>query len=106
MISFLQRREVLRILYERLEDKSKLFVNTRVVKVDHSRNGVIVRCEDGKTYAGDIVVAADGVHSVVRSEMRKYADLETNGLMDKDRKSEGPVIMLAGPNLTVARPFG
>lgn len=87
-MSFLQRREILRILYERLEDKSKAFLNTRVTKVDHSENGVVVHFDNGKTYAGDIIVAADGVRSVVRSEMRRHADAETKSLMEKDKKSK------------------
>jgi 2-polyprenyl-6-methoxyphenol hydroxylase-like FAD-dependent oxidoreductase len=74
-------------LYEWLSDKSKAVSNSRVSKVDHSHEGVVVYCENGKSYAGDVVVAADGVHSVVRSEMRRYADEETKSLMEKDKKS-------------------
>jgi len=75
------------LLHERLVDRSKALVNSRVSKIDHSEKGVVVHCENGKEYAGDIVVGADGVHSVVREEMRRYADVETKRLMEKDRKS-------------------
>lgn len=84
----------MRILYERVEDKSKLVVNTRVTKVDHLEKGVVIHSDDGKTYAGDIVVAADGVRSVVRSEMRRYADAETELIMKKDKKSRGDILSL------------
>lgn len=68
-------------------DKSKALVNSRVSKIDHSGKGVVVHCENGEEYAGDIVVGADGVHSVVREEMRRYADGKTQRLMEKDKKS-------------------
>jgi hypothetical protein len=80
--------DILRILYERLKDKSKVFVNSRVTKAEHSRKGVVVHVKGGQVYSGDIVVGADGVHSVVRSEMRRYADEKTKSLMIKDKNSE------------------
>ena len=79
---------MLRILHGRLEDKSKIELNSRVIAVDHSEKGVVVHCDDGKVYPGDIVVAADGVNSFVRSEMRRYADAKTKSLMEKDSKSK------------------
>jgi 2-polyprenyl-6-methoxyphenol hydroxylase-like FAD-dependent oxidoreductase len=39
---------------------------SRVLRVDASEQGVRVHFEDGRTEVGDLVVGADGIHSVVR----------------------------------------
>lgn len=75
-------------MYDNLDDKSKIIVSQRCSSIDHSEDGVTVKCEDGKEYTGDVVVGSDGVHSFVRSEMRRYADAKTEELMKKDRKSK------------------
>lgn len=79
---------MLRILHGRLDDKSKIELNSRVTAVDHSENGVVVHCDNGMVYSGDVVVAADGVNSFVRSEMRRHADAKLKSLMEKDNKSK------------------
>ncbi|KUJ19502.1 FAD/NAD(P)-binding domain-containing protein [Mollisia scopiformis] len=84
---FMEREKVLRIMYENLRDKSKIQINARCKTIEHSEQGVTVKCEDGKEYKGDVVVGADGVHSFVRSEMRRYADAKTEELMKQDKKS-------------------
>lgn len=44
--------------------------------------------EDGAVYTGDLIVGADGVHSSVRSEMWRLADVISPGLItEKERKS-------------------
>lgn len=93
--AFLERQIVLRIMFERLNDKSKIFLNSRVLKVDHSEKNVIVHCDNGDSYTGNIVVAADGVNSFIRSEMRRYADLQSSSIMDKDRQSRYTITFLS-----------
>ncbi|KAL6230025.1 hypothetical protein BDW75DRAFT_245208 [Aspergillus navahoensis] len=44
---------------------AKLLLATKVVHVDC--NGVVVTTEDGKKFTGDLIVGADGVHSVTRT---------------------------------------
>lgn len=65
-LAFLQRRDLLKVLSDRIPDSSKIHTSKKVSKVDHEDSGVVVHCEDGSQYAGDIVVGADGIHSAVK----------------------------------------
>jgi 2-polyprenyl-6-methoxyphenol hydroxylase-like FAD-dependent oxidoreductase len=65
---------LLEILYTHLPDKNKVLLGKRISKVDHSTEGIIAHCQDGTSYHGDIIAAADGVHSTVRQEMWRHAD--------------------------------
>ncbi|KAJ5953146.1 hypothetical protein N7454_000042 [Penicillium verhagenii] len=53
-VAWLPREQLLRILYDSLPDKSKVLVNKKVKTVDHSDNGVVVYCEDGSEYSGNV----------------------------------------------------
>ncbi|HZE15527.1 MAG TPA: NAD(P)/FAD-dependent oxidoreductase, partial [Mycobacterium sp.] len=58
-----------RVLLERLlEDfpADRIRCNTRAVGVANTRNGVRVEFEDGSSAEGDVVIGADGLHSMVR----------------------------------------
>ncbi|KAF9174344.1 hypothetical protein BGX21_000176 [Mortierella sp. AD011] len=44
----------------------KIFFGKRVVSMAQNGDGAKVRCEDGSTYSGDIIVAADGGASPIR----------------------------------------
>lgn len=81
--TFLDRQAVLQILYDGLEDKSKVVVNKKVVAIDDSETVVNVHCDDGSQYTGDVVAGADGVHSVTRKEMWRYATELESILHDK-----------------------
>lgn len=63
-------------MYGCLKDKKKVLINKRVAKIDMSDTGVKVTTTDGDTFSGDILVGADGVHSVVREAMWRYAGLQ------------------------------
>lgn len=67
------RQHLLNVLLENLKDKSKILVNKRVHEIVETDSGVEVLTKDGEVYFGDIVVGADGVHSIVRKEMRRMA---------------------------------
>ncbi|PVH89546.1 BcBOA8 protein [Cadophora sp. DSE1049] len=84
--SFLQRRDLLEALSDGIPDKTKIHLSKRVSKVEHTDTEVVVHCQDGSTYSGDIVVGADGVHSTVRSLMQDHIDRSSPGKADKDRK--------------------
>jgi 2-polyprenyl-6-methoxyphenol hydroxylase-like FAD-dependent oxidoreductase len=71
---FLDRQSVLQVLYEHIQDKSKVQTRKRVDHVKLEENGVVVTTTDGALYTGDIVVGADGIHSNVRSEMWRNGD--------------------------------
>ncbi|KAJ9144948.1 FAD/NAD(P)-binding domain-containing protein [Pleurostoma richardsiae] len=73
-IVFLDRQMVLQVLYENLRDKSKVLTEKRVTRVELSEKGATAFATDGSSYAGDIVIGADGIHSTVREEMWRLGD--------------------------------
>lgn len=78
---------VLQVLYNNIQDKTKVLINKRVKKVDMDDNGVTVRTSDGSTYKGDILVGADGIHSSVRGEMWRIANEMSPGWIPSDEHS-------------------
>lgn len=60
-------------LYEGLPDKSFIHTDSRVDRVEHTATGVNVYLTDGSVEEGDMVIGADGVHSIVRQLMTDYA---------------------------------
>lgn len=60
---------LLQVLYDNLHYKDRVLIRKRVVRLDTVEGCLHVQAEDGSRYTGDIVVGADGVHSVVRKEM-------------------------------------
>lgn len=92
-MTFLDRQQVLKILYDQLPAKSKVLTNKRVLSVDHLANGIRVRCEDGTEFTGDIVAGADGVHSRIRREMWRHAE-RNNALGYLKKDQEGWTITL------------
>ncbi|KAE8355657.1 flavo protein monooxygenase [Aspergillus coremiiformis] len=71
---FLERRQILEVLYSTLKHQSAVLTHKEVVCIEQTTGHVRVTTKDGSTYHGDIVVGADGVHSTVRSEMGRVAD--------------------------------
>ncbi|KAH8807124.1 hypothetical protein F5884DRAFT_879800 [Xylogone sp. PMI_703] len=81
-----ERQKFLQSLYDQLGSKERILVNKRVVMVNHRSDSVSVLCADGSEYVGDIVVGADGIHSIVRQEMQRYAEQVSPGLMRQDKE--------------------
>lgn len=44
-------------------------LNTRVAAIDEHAQGATVRCVDGRQFDGDLVIGADGIHSVLRKRV-------------------------------------
>lgn len=86
-MSFLTRRNLLKIISNHLPDKSKILTSKRVSSIEHSASGVAAICEDGSKYSGDIIVGADGVRSIVRSFMQQYRESKEPGSTLKDQKA-------------------
>ncbi|KAI4598586.1 hypothetical protein KJ359_002999 [Pestalotiopsis sp. 9143b] len=69
------RAHLLDAIYDGLspEAKAKVLTGKRISDITSDDDGVSVRCEDGTSFDGSIVIGADGVHSQVRRIMRKAA---------------------------------
>lgn len=68
-----------------------MLLNKTVKNIDQDDTGVTVRCEDGSSYRGDIIVGCEGVNSkaTVRSEMLRIADeLESDFFPASEKTSE------------------
>ncbi|KAB8200496.1 hypothetical protein BDV34DRAFT_232212 [Aspergillus parasiticus] len=72
-IVFFERRMLIQILYDKIQDKSKVLTSQRVQTVYISQSHVTVTTKEGQSYKGDIVVGADGIHSMVRRQMWEEA---------------------------------
>ncbi|KAI2622985.1 FAD/NAD(P)-binding domain-containing protein [Hypomontagnella submonticulosa] len=69
------RAHLVRAIYDNLSesDKPRILLNKKVTDIKADDAGVTIRCADGTTYNGSILIGADGVHSVVRKHMRAIA---------------------------------
>lgn len=85
--AFLTRRDLLKVLFDHIKDKSKVHTSKRVTTIEQTSSGVTVTCKDGSSYSGDIVVGADGIHSTVRTLMQDHIEKSNPGSTEKDRKS-------------------
>ena len=87
-MALVERRNLLKVLYDLLPDQSRVQVDKKVVSLEHDQNGqVAVKVEDGGVYKGDLVVGADGVHSRVRNEIWRLADKEKPGIIKDNEKN-------------------
>lgn len=94
--SFLDRRSLLKIMGEHIKEKEKIILNTKVVKIEHYETRVTVFTKTGEEFTGNMVVGADGVHSVVRSEMWRYADLVKPGFITTKEKTSKFLLISPG----------
>ncbi|KAJ0161768.1 FAD-dependent urate hydroxylase [Colletotrichum tanaceti] len=73
-VVFVDRQMIIEVLWKNLKNKDRILVGKKVTRVSLEPSGVSVETADGQSYAGDILVGADGIHSNVRSEMWRLAD--------------------------------
>lgn len=57
-----------------------------MTEISQNPSSVTVKCQDGSSYTGDILVGADGIHSIVHKKMQDHIDSKTPGATAKDRK--------------------
>ncbi|GJJ71328.1 hypothetical protein EMPS_03678 [Entomortierella parvispora] len=69
-------------LYALLESKvpkERIHFNKKVLSMMQNKEGVMIRCADGTTYHGDVLVGADGAYSAVRQGL--YKSLQDKNLL-------------------------
>jgi 2-polyprenyl-6-methoxyphenol hydroxylase-like FAD-dependent oxidoreductase len=82
------RQLILRILHNRIWDKTKVLTSKELNVVEHTRDGVTIHCTDGSSFSGDILAGCDGIYSKTREEMWRLADsLEPGRIPSSDRKA-------------------
>ncbi|KAJ1324860.1 FAD dependent monooxygenase [Microdochium nivale] len=89
-ILFFDRQWLLKVLYERLRNKNKVFVNQKVQTISTGPSGVEVKTASGDVFSGSIIIGADGVHSTVRREMRRLADERSPGYFSPGEEDNVP----------------
>lgn len=57
--------------------RDQIHLSKKITDYNQTDEGVTVRCADGSTYHGDILVGADGAYSVVRTQL--YEKLQKHG---------------------------
>jgi 2-polyprenyl-6-methoxyphenol hydroxylase-like FAD-dependent oxidoreductase len=88
----LSRHDLTKVLYEGLspEARAKVHSSKNITSVESLPEGMSVTCADGSTYTGDLVIAADGAHSMMRANMRRLA-LEA-GATQEEVNAEEPFL--------------
>ncbi|KAL2836925.1 FAD dependent oxidoreductase-domain-containing protein [Aspergillus pseudoustus] len=92
-ITVTRRSDILHALYTSLQGKSRVKTGIKVARIDSSPplpNGDgpwTVTTAAGERYTGDVIVGADGVHSITRAEMWRLADFKLPGLIPPSDKS-------------------
>ncbi|KAF9154279.1 hypothetical protein BG015_001392 [Linnemannia schmuckeri] len=67
------------MLYDILRSKvpaKRFHMNKKILSLQQGGNGALIRCSDGSTIEGDIIVGADGAYSAVRQNL--YSQLKKN----------------------------
>ncbi|KAF9394797.1 hypothetical protein BGX21_010222 [Mortierella sp. AD011] len=73
------------LLFSRLPAE-KIHYKKKVMSIAYNKEGAMIRCSDGTTYHGDILVGADGTYSGVRQSLYKLMQ-STGQLPDSDTKA-------------------
>jgi salicylate hydroxylase len=60
-------------------DRSKLLMNTRVASVEQNEHRAWVTTTDGHRIEGDVIIGADGIHSLVREQVFKPTSPRDSG---------------------------
>ncbi|OGM42673.1 FAD binding monooxygenase [Aspergillus bombycis] len=85
-IAFLDRQKFLEILHTTYPEPSNIHTDCRVTHIRRLDSHIEVVTSSGLEYMGHLVVGADGVHSIIRSEMWKLADALEPGRVSKREK--------------------
>lgn len=83
---------ILEVFWKKLKNKSKILVGKAVKTVELEPTGVKVTTTDGSSYSGDVLIGADGIHSTVRQEMWRLADLLEPGYIPASEHTGRPPV--------------
>ncbi|KAG0284672.1 hypothetical protein BGZ96_010972 [Linnemannia gamsii] len=75
--------------------REKIHFSKKVMSLEQNKEGVMIRCSDGTTYHGDILVGADGAYSGVRQAL--YKRMDKAGILpssDLDELKKGYICMV------------
>lgn len=88
-LSFLERQRFLQILHAHLNDKHRIHTGKKVCRIEDDGPRAIVHTSDNSKYEADLVIGADGVHSIVRSEIWRHSNDQIPGIItEKERSSK------------------
>ncbi|RYP42596.1 hypothetical protein DL767_000120 [Monosporascus sp. MG133] len=88
-MSFLERQKLLSILYSKLRHKDRVHTGQKVLSIEHWGPLAVARTAGDKEYSGHLVVGADGVHSIVRSEMWRHVNgIKPGAITDSEKSSK------------------
>lgn len=93
-----ERVEVVRALYSEIQSKKNIHVGQKVTAISQTDEHVEVSTSSGDRWKADIVVGADGVHSLTRRAMLAMAKAEEPDAFPKDfeeRKSRGQKLVMS-----------
>jgi salicylate hydroxylase len=62
------RADLLGVLRENLDPK-RIALGKKIISVEQKGNRVLVHLDDGSTEEGDVLIGADGIHSIVRNQI-------------------------------------
>ncbi|KAL4818813.1 hypothetical protein BDW67DRAFT_194375 [Aspergillus spinulosporus] len=88
--SALTRQNLLYVLFNSLEGRSKVKVGAKVIGINRSTASdgqLTVITENGEHYTGDIVVGADGVHGITLQEMWRLAESQISPVLVKEKRN-------------------
>lgn len=98
---WVDRSVLLQILYDRIQEKSRLLSSKRIENVEYFEDKVQVTTSDESSYSGDILIGADGVHSRVRKEiLRRAAELGIEDQYDNEERGSDLLSKLFRCSLT------
>jgi 2-polyprenyl-6-methoxyphenol hydroxylase-like FAD-dependent oxidoreductase len=89
----IERIDLLQILYDNLPDKSLVKTQIKITDVKQFSNSVEVHLSDGTVETGDMIIGADGVHTLMRSYMWDYAAKVSPGLITAAEKTCKPFLV-------------
>lgn len=88
-VGLFNRYDLVSILHNHIREKSRLLVNQKVVRIDGLEDKVVVHTAAGDVFEAQMIVGADGVHSAVRREMWRNAEMAGPGAIpEEDKKGE------------------